>query len=610
MIIKNSNELHEYLNTNPSEVKTIDNITEIIFNSIKENKQIEPHEIQSLELERATYSFIINKDQLNSRATFPNKEGNLISYPSIHGYTEEHFKLFEGIFNDTQCNVLAGYIGHFLWINGRKHNKYLKKSKVGYLNTINELLEQNGGNIENNEKNKNYHIIYGIIDKLLYISQRTKDTGPVIQTILKLTNSEKHKFLHYSIIQLIIDNRKLFPPDDISSIPDLCITRSEDSESHFTKIDFLNMGRRFDELTQVKSHPWKILLADQYNILAHEREDLAGIEFANKSSRLYEEAGKKDLAKELAQLYEQKSSENQLSTVETEHDVTDAVKFFDQEIEELFTNDLPEIINFLRESTLVLPSKSIVDKIVQDSLSHNRLRFYTSNQIFDSNGHVAQHFTTEEEVIKLITLENYFQLVRMRFDILVSRLLIKLIGRKDWTASNFLDVLSSMSWFGQPIRKSFSQHQKFDVKYIDLIEPGIRSFFYELESWNANRDKYIPNFTLAIDSLTLKIEGLLREICKQNGIQTFYIRQDEKKRNITREKDISMLLRDESLTIFLGEDLTIYLKSIFVERVGNNLRNEVAHSFLLPFEYKNFITISKVFVAILRLSNWTIDETQ
>ena len=370
------------------------------------------------------------------------------------------------------------------------------------------------------------------------------------------------------------------------------------------------MGRRFDELTQVKSHPWKILLADQYNILAHEREDLAGIEFANKSSRLYEEAGKKDLAKELAQLYEQKSSENQLSTVETEHDVTDAVKFFDQEIEELFTNDLPEIINFLRESTLVLPSKSIVDKIVQDSLSHNRLRFYTSNQIFDSNGHVAQHFTTEEEVIKLITLENYFQLVRMRFDILVSRLLIKLIGRKDWTASNFLDVLSSMSWFGQPIRKSFSQHQKFDVKYIDLIEPGIRSFFYELESWNANRDKYIPNFTLAIDSLTLKIEGLLREICKQNGIQTFYIRQDEKKRNITREKDISMLLRDESLTIFLGEDLTIYLKSIFVERVGNNLRNEVAHSFLLPFEYKNFITISKVFVAILRLSNWTIDETQ
>ena len=143
MIIKNSNELHEYLNTNPSEVKTIDNITEIIFNSIKENKQIEPHEIQSLELERATYSFIINKDQLNSRATFPNKEGNLISYPSIHGYTEEHFKLFEGIFNDTQCNVLAGYIGHFLWINGRKHNKYLKKSKVGYLNTINELLEQN-----------------------------------------------------------------------------------------------------------------------------------------------------------------------------------------------------------------------------------------------------------------------------------------------------------------------------------------------------------------------------------------------------------------------------------------------------------------------------------
>ena len=610
MIIKNSNELHEYLNTNPSEVKTIDNITEIIFNSIKENKQIEPHEIQSLELERATYSFIINKDQLNSRATFPNKEGNLISYPSIHGYTEEHFKLFEGIFNDTQCNVLAGYIGHFLWINGRKHNKYLKKSKVGYLNTINELLEQNGGNIENNEKNKNYHIIYGIIDKLLYISQRTKDTGPVIQTILKLTNSEKHKFLHYSIIQLIIDNRKLFPPDDISSIPDLCITRSEDSESHFTKIDFLNMGRRFDELTQVKSHPWKILLADQYNILAHEREDLAGIEFANKSSRLYEEAGKKDLAKELAQLYEQKSSENQLSTVETDHDVTDAVKFFDQEIEELFTNDLPEIINFLRESTLVLPSKSIVDKIVQDSLSHNRLRFYTSNQIFDSNGHVAQHFTTEEEVIKLITLENYFQLVRMRFDILVSRLLIKLIGRKDWTASNFLDVLSSMSWFGQPIRKSFSQHQKFDVKYIDLIEPGIRSFFYELESWNANRDKYIPNFTLAIDSLTLKIEGLLREICKQNGIQTFYIRQDEKKRNITREKDISMLLRDESLTIFLGEDLTIYLKSIFVERVGNNLRNEVAHSFLLPFEYKNFITISKVFVAILRLSNWTIDETQ
>ena len=42
MIIAHSEELHEYLNTNPSEIKTCDDIAEIILNSIKKNKTAEP----------------------------------------------------------------------------------------------------------------------------------------------------------------------------------------------------------------------------------------------------------------------------------------------------------------------------------------------------------------------------------------------------------------------------------------------------------------------------------------------------------------------------------------------------------------------------------------
>ncbi len=115
--------------------------------------------------------------------------------------------------------------------------------------------------------------------------------------------------------------------------------------------------------------------------------------------------------------------------------------------------------------------------------------------------------------------------------------------------------------------------------------------------------KYSPNLVLSIDSLTLKIEGLIRDICQLSGVTTFYMREDSKGRNIEREKDLNALLREERIKELFDEDDLLFFKFLLVEKAGYNLRHKVAHSLMLFQEY-NINYMHLLILTLLRLAKY------
>ena len=114
---------------------------------------------------------------------------------------------------------------------------------------------------------------------------------------------------------------------------------------------------------------------------------------------------------------------------------------------------------------------------------------------------------------------------------------------------------------------------------------------------------YSPNLVLSIDSLTLKIEGLIRDICQFSGVTTFYMTKDKKGRSIAREKDIHALLYEEPIKELFDEDDLLFLKFLLVEKAGYNLRHKVAHSLMLFQEY-SINHMHLLILALLRLGKY------
>ena len=67
------------------------------------------------------------------------------------------------------------------------------------------------------------------------------------------------------------------------------------------------------------------------------------------------------------------------------------------------------------------------------------------------------------------------------------------------------------------------------------------------------------------------------------------------------------LLGEEELEAFLGDDLHMFLKMVFVKRDGWNLRNDIAHCFFMPQHYKSATKINLVVLTLLRLAKFKVN---
>lgn len=165
---------------------------------------------------------------------------------------------------------------------------------------------------------------------------------------------------------------------------------------------------------------------------------------------------------------------------------------------------------------------------------------------------------------------------------------------------SIIDYLKNNSWYGQNFTYLDINNEIQGFNWIELLSPSLQSFFVQIEIDIKTNSHNSQGYILAIDSLTLKFEGLLREFSRMIGAQTIEIKENSTEERISFDK----LLDNEKLKTLIREDDIAFFKFLFTSN-GINLRNNIAHSFFNTKNYTN-ATMLLLIVALLRLGGFII----
>lgn len=357
-----------------------------------------------------------------------------------------------------------------------------------------------------------------------------------------------------------------------------------------------------DDLIRYKAELHEKLSAD-----AEEKGNMACITFSEDALRLYQQLNDKAKIIELEKRYSEQRGKFELGKIK-------------QELPEEYTKQIQKnIIKTITESDksqillhfIITPWYDKIENLekrAEESKEYSVLMSMIGTSILDKFGNTVDKFQTEEEIDK----HNFWQIYSFNFQIGTQTMHQFFIEAFKADKINYKSVISFLenSWFNETIQRKYHE-EIVEIKPIDIIRPGIKRFFEELDSFFAD-NTYQLDYVTVTDSLVLKIESIIRYFCEKIGIATFKTRQKGSEK-LVMEKLLDDLIvdiknTDKNPTGFDEED-RIFIKYVLTEKAGLNLRNQVAHGLLDIYEYA-FPNLLVVLSIILKLSKYKFTQIQ
>lgn len=355
---------------------------------------------------------------------------------------------------------------------------------------------------------------------------------------------------------------------------------------------------------------YKAGLYEKLALNAEKSSNIACVSFAEKALRIYQQLEDSGNIDRLEKMYAALRSKFPFSEIRQDFP-KEYIDNMNQRIQQTVAenNERGIILHFIEtpwyDSIQNIKERSInlSEKFILSSL------FPTS--VADKFGNTIDRFSSEEEIKEFNFWQSY------SFNYQVGTLSMQSLFIEAYKAEklNYKSVINYLenTWFNEVIKRKYNG-QTVEIKPIDTLIPGLKRIFEELENSFAD-NKHQFDFVTVTDSLTLKVEGLLRYFCEKLGIAIFKTRQKGSEK-LVMEKLLDDLLVDiahepplkpEQKTNFDEKD-RLFIKYIMTEKVGLNLRNKVAHSLMDIFEY-SFEHVVVLFCIIMKLSKYKFIET-
>ena len=311
---------------------------------------------------------------------------------------------------------------------------------------------------------------------------------------------------------------------------------------------------------------------------------------------------------ELQQRYSKFRSSINFSSSEKAFDVTEIVKSCKESARHFVkqcTSD--DIIRYFIFGKDLLPTYQQIEESVKEHIKRAPTAHRIPKLMLDQRGNPVQHFSSDEEKKNFDVLNTYRHQLQFCNRYLIREVFFEAIVAEKLNFDILMDFIRKHCWYGKELSRQFPNNQTVQFNWIDLIGPPLNEYFrqinYHLEDCTAN----VPNFVLSLDSLTLKIEGILRDLCHLADVNTSKQKQDRSKRTVVHEKDITALLHNDVIKIRFDQDDVLFFRFLLTEQSGFYLRHRIAHCFMLSEDY-NLDYMHLVILALLRLGKY--DFTQ
>ncbi len=317
----------------------------------------------------------------------------------------------------------------------------------------------------------------------------------------------------------------------------------------------------------------------------------------------YKQSKNTSKVEELEKIYAKLKNELQFKEIEVKIDLTKYIeecKVKASSIAQKYSGE--QIIEILMADKKLLPEYNAILNLTKQLLTEHPLQTIFPTTLYDEQGHVAQHFGTSGE-IEYYHLLHQYRMSLENFNMPFIYLIIKeAFAQKKLTYSVLMEFFKKRSWFGKTFARNI-QNQAIPYNWLYLLAPSLYEYFRQMD-YHYTTGTY-PNLVLCMDSLILKIEGLLRDLLLYSGVTTFYSTQDKSHRTIYREKDINALLHEEKVKDLFDADDLLLFKFVLLEKAGYNLRHKVAHSLILREEYR-IDSVHLLLLILLRLARYDV----
>jgi len=574
----------------------------------EENKLDEAGKAQS---EIDFFNFVLKDGEIKPTFTRSNDKGEVVEYPGINRFDDKAYEYLIGRLDSTHNPLIKARYSQILWCSPKKHAKYAKNAVDSYLELIKIYEEKDKKSPQEHfglDLLRAFENAYSLGHQINYKLEEIK--SELKRLVIKFNfNSSSSFVLRATLIELMLKRKKTFLKEDFKGFEKICwrISKSLAKEENIhAAIDMLELGEKVDRKQEKKTHNWRKHVAKSYESLmkqAEEKDDsLVSLHFCQLAIENYKKLNDKGKIKELEKKYSELKNSIKLKEVKTEVDLTEHVKKCKEIAKKIAQNSSEGIIKILMLDKSILPKYKDMEKIVEEHSKIFITQYLFPTNIIDQRGHPVQHFSGEDEQKYFHVLQQYGWEIKLNKIHLINEIFFAAIRENKLSINSLLEFLNNHSWYGKDISKKMPNDKTIVYNWLNLLAPSLHEYFIQIQYYFLNAINY-PNLVLSIDSLTLKIEGLLRDICQFSGVTTFYMTEDNKGRNIVMEKDIHALLYEEPIKTLFDEDDLLFFKFFLVEKAGYNLRHKIAHSLML-FEEYSIVYIHLLILALLRLGKY------
>ena len=522
----------------------------------------------------------------------PKFQSGANTYPSLELF-DDNFEYIIIRSKKAQNPKYKAKYNHLLWLSPQKHIDFAKQAIESYL----LLLKNSSFSVDDNLKCFSFGKYY---KNLFVLSQKVNYKKDEITTyFVSLLESEKlNDFTKYSLMEFIVENWKNLDSQIKQTFFDYTKNRIDQLADRELE-SYLNLLVLLSQKLKTSPNEYHERLGD-YHISQLQKENNKSFiahHYYTNALEAYKKANNKNKIEQTAVLLEQAKKTIDLKKVSFE--------LKDEKINDGFNqwwDFIKKKVNFLIENT---NDKEIFEYLILEQLFpkadilNQEIRPITldfvSTMTFDINKNISKN---KSGIINPYSLHiNSFTINH------IGLVLSKGFESGKISFESLINYLKNDSWYGQEFTYVDTNNETQGFNWIELIAPALQSFFIQTEIDLKTNSHNSQGYILAIDSLVLKFEGLLRELSRIIGAQTIEIKDNGTEERISFDK----LLENEKLKALIPEDDIAFFKFLFTSN-GMNLRNNVAHCFFTTKNYTSAVMLLLI-VALLRLGNYKLENT-
>ena len=562
------------------------------------------------------FSFQVKDDEFKSKMSGTDGNGKYWAFPNLEDFSKSDFTYIRSLLPKYKHPRIKSRIAHFLW-KVEKDHKMAQTAIMEYLRVVDWLNTEIKKDPEGTSAFEIVNALrsaYVLAKKIKYnVNEVNQSIG---STILNFDNqSESRWAVTHRLIEFGLENWKEYGKDFWENTVKVCKRMADEQEKknnlYFAR-DFLSLGEKIErQVFGLQNKNWRQKIASSFEDEANAKKDgFVQSDLLIKAITEYKALGNQEKVEELEKSLQEAKKNLKFQTFSQTMDLTDWVKQIRQGFKGLIAKESKEqLLVRLTVDGSILPKYEEIKKQSEEMDKEFPLQSLFSHTVFDSSGNMPRKYDSEAEK-KYYSLLRQYQFSLITGEVLVKVLFEELIDAGKLDLDSVIKYMAEHLWYGKEYEILDPDTKAVDLKskkWIDILKPGIKSYLTCLEKIkNKNSEEARTNLILAIDSLTPKFEGLIREFYETIGKPVDKIKpKSGGKDHTTEKKDLADLLREPYAEEIFGNDLLILMKYVLIELGGYNLRNNVSHA--LMFRENYLLSYGHwVFIILLRIGAYQL----